>query len=134
MRVEAAKPKWIAEAKKHAPFCLRPEEIQAVSRRDFLRQAKADHEANRPVFEKVIAQEREKLLEQTAEIRAEEKRKLREAWEGTSSVPEPEEYAVPPVDLERLEERRPRAQADFTEALAAHVKDDPGLLEHVFGR
>lgn len=95
--IKTGTPGWKADAEKYFPLSASSlDDIQATSKRDFLRQAKARHESILPMYEsmKVVFADREKKREET--VRSEIRAELETAWGTPTSIPS--ELPDPPSD------------------------------------
>jgi len=78
-RLEASKPKWMKEAEKFFPLSS-PGEIEASSRKEFLRKAQEQHEALKPAAVKLKADMDAMLAAERAKIEAEVRAQAEAAW------------------------------------------------------
>jgi hypothetical protein len=116
LRTKDARKNWVEEAKKFFPLSGPVlGEIQADSRRSFLRQAKAAHETVLPFVKDVQDRAKEQLVAAKEKAREEAKAEAAKAWGkptvGNEVVPDLEERT------ERLE--RARQNRDLTGAIKA---------------
>jgi hypothetical protein len=96
LRLTEAKKNWAEEAKQYFPLA-EPflEEIQATSKRGYLRTAKQVHEKMLPIVEERVLKPARAAIEQTkAETITETKEELRDAWGQPITQRPPSEAAV----------------------------------------
>jgi hypothetical protein len=80
--------KWAAEARKQWPLAEHAlGKITATSRRSYLREAKAAHDAVKPYFETYGKKLREDIEAERGTLKAEEKEKAKEAWGEPTTPP-----------------------------------------------
>lgn len=80
-RIKSESKKWQEEAKKFFPLAT-PflEDIDATSRKGFLRKAKEQHEKLLPLWKETVSKQRESLDAERARIREEEKEAAKKQW------------------------------------------------------
>lgn len=78
-RAQSERKNWVKEVNKHFPYAD-AEAIKATSRRGFLRAAKAEHEGIKARVDTALESRRSQLEAEREQIRAEERKRLEEAW------------------------------------------------------
>lgn len=122
LRVKEAKKNWAEDAKKFFPLA-EPflDEINATSKRGFLRTARQLHDRMKPLIEeKVLAPARAAREAELAAAREEAKGKARDAW-GTPI--EEDDTHVAPVIVQQEDRRRKRGE--FSDVIRHMMFDKP---------
>lgn len=118
LRIKSARPKWEEEAKKYFPLSETVlSNIEADSRRAFLRKAREAHETVKPFVERHLASITQAAEAERERIREEERERAREQW-GVTEVDAPQ----PPSEAEqqaRIE--RARRTGDLADTIKAMV-------------
>jgi hypothetical protein len=121
LRAQDSRKKWEVEAAKHFPFSTYAfPKITATSRRGFLRDAKAAHEAVKPFIKSAVQKREEELQAERAKLREQEQAKAQDAWGKPTNAPST------PAGRYEAEMEKARQSGDLAERIAVMMKAGQG--------